>query len=136
MFKFFNPAFYHHSCRLSVWCSTQTKYWIPVLEIYWSIITSMAFKTILVQYQYSFEILNYFSVSLSVFQKKIKGPKFEYFIVLKRYHFRKCIVTNFFHVNCEISHQKCQIVSIIEQNVIQILNIVLEYFSKQQFSTR
>ena len=34
-----------------------------------SIITSMAFKTILVQYQYSIEILNYFSVSLSVFQK-------------------------------------------------------------------
>ena len=80
----------------SVWCSTQPKYWIPVLEIYWSIITSMAFEIILVQYQYSIEILKYFWVSLSVFQKEIKGPKFEYFIVLKRCHFRKCIIINFF----------------------------------------
>ena len=65
-----------HNAGLSVCCSTQTKYWIPVLETYWSIITSIAFQIILVQYQYSIEILNYFSVSLSVFQKKIKGPKF------------------------------------------------------------
>ena len=113
---------------LSVCCSTQTKYWIPVLETYWSIITSIAFQIILVQYQYSIEILNYFSVSLSVFQKKIKGPKFEHFIVLKRFLFRKCIVINFFQVNCQISYQKCQIVYIIEQNVIYALKNSLTLF--------
>ena len=62
----------------SVCCNTQTKYWIPVLKTYWSIINSMVFQIIPVQYQYSIEILHYFSVSLSVFQKKIKGSKFEY----------------------------------------------------------
>ena len=113
----FSPVIDIRAC-----CSTQTKYWIPVLETYWSIITSIAFQIILVQYQYSIEILNYFSVSLSVFQKKIKGPKFEHFIVLKRFFFRKCIVINFFQVNCQISYQKCQIVYIIEQNVIYTLN--------------
>ena len=111
---------------LNVWltecCSTQTKYWIPVLEAYWSMITSMAFYKILLQYQYSIEILNYFPVSLSVFQKKIRGPKFENLICLKIYHFRKFIVINFFHVNNQISDQKCQIVYIIEQNVIHALN--------------
>ena len=105
--------------NFSVCCSTQTKYWIPVLKTYWSIITSIAFQIILVQYQYSIEILYYFSVSLSVFKNKLKCPKFDYFIVLKRYHFRKCIGINFFYVN---SHQKCQIVYIIEQNVIYALN--------------
>ena len=74
------------------------------------------------QYQYSIEILNYFPVSLSVFQKKFRGPKFENFIFLKIYHFRKFIVINFFHVNYQISDQKYQIVYIIEQNVIYALD--------------
>ena len=52
--------------------NTQIKSWIPVLEIYWSIITSMAFQIILDQYQYSKKTLNYFPVSLSVFQKQSK----------------------------------------------------------------
>ena len=88
--------------KSSVCCSTQTKYWIPVLETYWSIITSMAFQKILVQYQYSIEILNYFPVSLSVFQKKFRGPKFENSIFLKINHFRKNIVINFF--SCPLSN--------------------------------
>ena len=50
----------------SVCCSTQTKYWIPVLETYWSTITSIAFQKILVQYQYSIGIFNYFPVSLKL----------------------------------------------------------------------
>ena len=54
----------------------QKKYWIPVLEAYWSIITSMAFQIIPDKYQYLIRILRYFPVSLSVFQKKIKVPKF------------------------------------------------------------
>ena len=112
----------------SVFCSTKTKYWIPVLETYWSIITSIAFQIILVQYQYSIEILNYFSVSLSVFQKKIKGPKFEHFIVLKRFLFRKCIVIKSFQVNCQISYQKCQTVYIIEQNIIYALKNSITLF--------
>ena len=78
----------------------------------------MAFQKILVQYQYSIEILNYFSVSLSVFQKKIRGQKFEYFIVLKKFHFGKCIIINCCCVNCQTSYQKCQIVYIFEQSVI------------------
>lgn len=112
------------SLECSVCCSTQRKYWIPVLETYWSIINSMAFQIILVQYQYSIEIHNYFSVSLSVFQKKIKGPKFEYFVVLKRFHFRKYIVINCCHVNCQISCQKCR----IEQNVFYALKNRLTLF--------
>ena len=32
------------------------------------------------------------------------------------------IVIDFFHVNCQISYQKYQIVYIIEQNVIYALN--------------
>ena len=108
--------------QISVCCSTQKKYWIPVSETYWCIITSIAFQIILVQYQYSIEILNYFSVSLSVFQKKIKGPKFEHFIVLKKFLFRKCIV------NCQSSYQKCQIVYVIEQNVIYTLKNSLTLF--------
>ena len=109
-----------------VGCSTQTKYWIPVLETYWSIITSIAFQIILVQYQYSIEIPNYFSVSLSVFQKKkSKGPKFEHFIVLKRLLFSKCTVINFFQGNCQISYKKCLI---IEQNVIYALKSSLTLF--------
>ena len=91
-----------HTLHISVCCSTQTKYWIPVLETYWSIITSMAFQKILVQYQYSIEILNYFPVSLSVFQKKFRGPKFENSIFLKINHFRKNIVINFF--SCPLSN--------------------------------
>ena len=85
---------------------------------------------IFVQYQYSIEILNYFSVSLSVFKKKkkIKGPEFEHFIVLKRFLFRKCIVINFFQVNCQISYQKCQIVYIIEKKNIYVLKISLTMF--------
>ena len=51
---------------LGVWyraCwNTQIKSWIPVLETYWSIITSMAFQIIMDQYQYSIKILNYFPV--------------------------------------------------------------------------
>ena len=87
-----------------------------VLETYWSIITSMDFQIILVHYQYSIEILKYFSVSLSVFQKKIMWSKFEYFIVLKRYHFSNCIVINFFLINCIFFCQKYQIVYFIDQN--------------------
>ena len=81
----------------------------------------MAYQIILVQYQYSIEILNYFPVSLSVFQKKSEA-QYENFIFLKIYHFRKFIVINFFHVNYQISDQKCQIVYIIEQNVIYALD--------------
>ena len=109
----------------SVCCSTQTKYWIPVLETYWSIITSIAFQIILVQYQYSIEILNYFSVSISVFKKKSKAKNL-YTSLL--FLFRKCIVINFFQVNCQISYQKCQFVYIIEQYVIYALKNSLTLF--------
>ena len=65
-------ALHSPTARLRACWNTQTKSWIPVLETYWSIITSMAFQIILDQYQYSIKILNYFPVSLSVFKKKLK----------------------------------------------------------------
>ena len=83
---------------ISVCCSTQTKYWITVLETYWSTITSMAFWKILVQYQHSIEILNYFPVSLSVFQKKDRGQNLRIYFFLKIYHIRKFIVS------CQLSN--------------------------------
>ena len=91
-----------YKLQFSVCCSTKTKYWIPVLETYWSIITSMVFHNILVQYQCSIEVLNYFSVSLSVFQKKIRGQKFEYFIVLKKNSLRE--VHNYQLFSCQLSN--------------------------------
>ena len=51
--------------------NTEYQYWkytevsLPVIKV----------PIILVQYQYSIEIPNYFSVSLSVFQKKNQSPK-------------------------------------------------------------
>ena len=114
----------------SVCCSTQRKYWISVMEKYWSIITSMAFQIILVLYQYSIEILNYFSVSLSVFPKVIRVPKFEYFIVLKIFHFIQCLVINCFHGNCQISCQECQIVYIIEHNILKNRRAFFGYLLK------
>ena len=40
--------------------------------------------------------LNICEYHYQYFKKKIKGPKFEHFIVLKRFLFRECIVINFF----------------------------------------
>ena len=57
----------------------------------------MALQIILYYYQYSIEILNHFSVSLSIFKK---NQSTEYFFVFKGYHFRKGIV-QIFLVNCK-----------------------------------
>ena len=115
--------------------STEYQYWkhtevsLPVwfFKIYLSSISILQKYLTIFQYHYQY------------FKNKFKCPKFDYFIVLKRYHFRKCIVINFFHVNCQISHQKCQIVYIIEQNVIYALNkqahFVLEYFGQLFITT-
>ena len=86
----------------SVCCSTQTKYWITVLEIYWSIVTSMAFEVILDQYQYSIEILNYFSVSLSVLQKWIQRPKIWLFHCFEKISFQEVHSYQFF--SCQLSN--------------------------------
>ena len=72
------------------------------------------------------EIL-FVSITISI-SKKIKGPKFEHFIVLKKFLFRKCIVIKSFQVNCQISYQKCQTVYIIEQNIIYALKNSITLF--------
>ena len=69
----------------------------------------------------------FFSITISI-PKKIEGPKFVHFIVLKKILYRKCIVINFCQVNCQISYQKCQIVYIIEQNFIYTLKNSLTLF--------
>ena len=63
------------------------------------------------------EILNY------QYFKKNQRPK-----IWTLHCSEKIIVINFFQVNCQISYQKCQIVYIIEQNVIYALKNSLTLF--------
>ena len=56
----------------------------------------MAFQIILVQYQYSIEILNYFSVSLSVFQKNPKAQNLSISFFSKDIPSRNAYISTFF----------------------------------------
>ena len=102
----------------------------------------MAYQIILVLYQYSIKILNYFPVSLSVFQNKIKCSKFENFIVLKRYHFRKFIIINFFMSIVKFLTRNAKLFTLLNKmlvmpltNMFTLFWSTLDSFSKQKFNT-
>ena len=99
----------------------------------------MAYQIILVQYQYSIKILNYFPVSLSVFQNKIKCPKFEDFIVLKRYHFRKLIffmsIVKFLTRNAKLFTLLNKMLFMPLKNMFTLFWSTLDTFSKQKSNT-
>ena len=80
----------------------QTRYWIPVLGIYWSILTSMAFQLILVQYKYFYRNSNlFFNITISI-SKRNQRPKIWVFHCFEKISLQE--VHSYQHFSCQLSN--------------------------------